>query len=713
MRNVLRNTRALFTNSKIRIAGIGLCSMLALASCQDDEDEALYDQVTTSASTSVQYDYLVPAGTASINGDSENADKNDFVVDAKPGTVIALEAGDYPDLNLKNLHGSSGNPVTIINYGGKVNIGTNAYSTVVKVIDCTNFRFTGSGSGDSYGISIDGSNAKTGEHTMEVYGVSSDFEIDHIEAFRSTFAGLVIKSDPKSFNPEVWRENFEMKNISVHDNYFHDTGGEGIYIGYTGDGVAVEGGGTAMPHLISGLRVYNNKVENSQWDGIQINRAHSDVEVYNNSISNYGLEKNSNQNTGLDIGYETVGRFYNNKVDGGDGIGIQVKGIGDVFLYNNVVLNAGYDGIYANDYNAENGRPGYKIVNNTVVNSGHFGIRLVNFKSTYGDDNTRDWVVNNVVAKVVGEGLGDRDFIHLANDETKAMLYNNNNLTYQSVDEASFTNGYELSDGAEGVDGGMDVASLGIRSDFNGNARPQGNGYDVGAYESGHSGNPTDPDDGTTPDPDNGVIGNPDITQTQLTANECGRMDGSMEDMLWADEVEGATSYEFLVSNTDEGYSQSKVTTARFVKLKDFQGTKANVVYTIVVRAIIGEDRGVYGNTCEFQVGGDAENDPENDPNLDTSLPITQLSADECGRLDGKMEDMLWADKVKDVDSYEFTIINPDTEEEESVISESAFVKLKDFKTAQTNVTYEIKIRTVKGEKHSAYGDSCEFQANK
>ncbi|PWJ44028.1 right-handed parallel beta-helix repeat-containing protein [Sediminitomix flava] len=694
----------LFANSRTKISALGILALLSFTACDDKEDENLIDTVSVSAST-INYDYLVPAGTATINGDAETAGDNEFVVDAKGGTVIALEAGDYPDLNIKNIHGNSGNPVTIINYGGKVNIGTNAYSTVVKIIDSSNFRFTGSGSGDNYGIAVDGSNASRGEHAVEVYGVSTDFEIDHIEVFKSTHSGIVIKSDPKTFNPEVWRENFEMKNVSVHDNYVHDVGGEGLYIGYTGDGIPVEGG-VAMPHLIAGLKVYNNRVENTLWDGIQVNRAYRDVEVYNNTITNYGTEKNPNQNSGMDIGYETVGKFYNNHIKTGDGIGIQVKGDGDVALFNNLIENPGYDGIYVNDFNADEGRTGYQIVNNTVVNTGHFGIRLVNFKSTLGNEDTRDWVANNIVAKVVGEGLGDRDYIHLANNEDAAMLTNSNNLTYETVDQAGFSSGYRLSDGAEAIDAGLDVAHLGIRTDLDGNPRPQGNGYDVGAFESGYEGEnpPTDPGDGDI---------NPDIPLTKVSDNECGRMDGSMEDMIWANEVDGATAYEFKVESSETGYSETLIKSGRFMKLKDFAGAQENVVYQISVRAIIGDERGGYGEVCEFQVGGEESNDPKEDPNLDPSLPTTQVSNNECGRMDGSMEDMIWADAADGVDSYEFIITDEANDFTATVKTTSRFVKLKNFQGAQTDVVYNIQVRTVKGDMHSNYGDTCEFQATK
>ncbi len=39
-----------------------------------------------------------------------------------------------------------------------------------------------------------------------------------------------------------------------------------------------------LPHILKGVKVYNNVLENTGWDAIQVSSATSDCEIYNNLI---------------------------------------------------------------------------------------------------------------------------------------------------------------------------------------------------------------------------------------------------------------------------------------------------------------------------------------------------------------------------------------------------------------------------------------------
>src|SRR5690606_11465482 len=93
------------------------------------------------------------------------------------------------------------------------------------------------------------------------------------------------------------RPNFTMYDIKLHDNYIHDITGEGIYLGnsfYTGTSNYC--GQTQYPHEVRGVRIYNNRMENTGWESIQVGAAVQDVEIYNNIVYYYGRANRSSQN---------------------------------------------------------------------------------------------------------------------------------------------------------------------------------------------------------------------------------------------------------------------------------------------------------------------------------------------------------------------------------------------------------------------------------
>ncbi len=275
----------------------------------------------------------------------------------KPGDTICLSAAKkYSRLLLKNIEGTADNPVVITNCGGTAVV----YSSTgfgVKFENSKHFRLTGNGGPEKYGIKI--STEKGFYLTMEK--LTTDFEIAQVEIAGTTekglgsnagFAGIGVKTSPYQ-NCELFadstRKAWVMQNVSIHDNYIHDTGGEGLYIGhgfYNGR-KEKQCDFVTYAHSIKGLRVFDNLIENVGYDGIQIKNADEDVEVYNNVVNNYGTKNHPAHNEGLFIGEGTTGRFYGNIIDTGTGNGCQIQGIGNIDIYNNVFLNSGENGMYA------------------------------------------------------------------------------------------------------------------------------------------------------------------------------------------------------------------------------------------------------------------------------------------------------------------------------------------------------------------------------
>ncbi|PWJ39943.1 right-handed parallel beta-helix repeat-containing protein [Sediminitomix flava] len=435
-------------------------------------------------------DHVIPVGTTSVNGAGESKDKNDVILILKPGDIICLQSGSYPDLNLKNIVGTTEKPISIINCGGKVTIGEKPWNHSLYIKDSRYFRLSGTGDQNiERGIFVTAIETREGiaSSGVVVEGISTDYEIDHIEIADIPFAGIVAKADPKCHLPDYWQRNFVAKNIKIHDCFIRNTGGEGMYIGYTG-GELKCGEEKVFPHNIEDLEIYNNHVENSGWDGIQVNRVVKGGSIYNNRVYNYGTKDELYQNTGIYLGWQTSAKLYNNIIRKGAGMGVEIKGIGDVWVYNNLICDVGFDGIYCNDLDAEVGRSGYCFMNNTIVNTGRHGIRLENNKSLSSEKNSVDRVYNNILINVKSKRFNNkRDFLYFAHESDKKILDVSNNYYAEDLKEAGFTDvenmNFRLQATSPLRDKGKNLYDFGVKTDIEGKERPKGGLYDLGAYQ--------------------------------------------------------------------------------------------------------------------------------------------------------------------------------------------------------------------------------------
>lgn len=295
----------------------------------------------------------------------------------RPGDIVCIPAGEHGRLLFQHIEGTASNPVIIRNSGGVARI----YSDTgfgIKFEDSKHFVFSGDGTDDPFGIRI---SAERGFYlTMENF--TTDFEITRIEiagpnknglGANGGFAGIGVKTSPYEdcqLFTDPTRRAWIMRNISIHHNYIHDTGGEGLYIGhgfYKGRKEA-DCPRVTYSHSIKGVRIYNNFIENVGLDGIQIKNADEDVKVYSNIVHNYGMAGTGPHNEGLFIGEGTVGEFYDNTIDTGSGNGAQIQALGNVRLYDNVFIGAGENGIYAAGSEAVDRLPnGYFDIRDNIV----------------------------------------------------------------------------------------------------------------------------------------------------------------------------------------------------------------------------------------------------------------------------------------------------------------------------------------------------------
>ncbi|MEX1238552.1 MAG: right-handed parallel beta-helix repeat-containing protein [Cyclobacteriaceae bacterium] len=413
--------------------------------------------------------YVVPADSTVIDGK---------VLGLKPGSVICLNgAFIYGSLEFNNIVGTEDNPIIIKNCGGTANIRATNKWHAVRTSHSKYFRITGGSASGRYGINIQG-----GEMGLKLDGLSTNFEVDHVEITKVGFAGIMAKTDPTCDDATI-RGNFTMYDVSLNHNYVHATGGEGFYIGnsfYDGMDRAC---GKRLPHEIKGLKIFNNMVKNTGWEAIQVSCAIEGTEIYNNTIENYGTVNKEYQNNGLQIGSGTGGAVYNNLIKKGTGNGMIIMGIGDNIIYNNIIVDAGSNGVFCDERYTPG--EGYQFINNTIVNPKKDGIRL------YSELVPMNTVINNIIvnpgsyASYEGTRSKDDAFVYLASPDVNVNI--SNNLFVLSLEEIKFVNpltdNYRLNPNSPAINFGKDISHLAIKYDFYEAKRKNGFAYDIGASE--------------------------------------------------------------------------------------------------------------------------------------------------------------------------------------------------------------------------------------
>ena len=414
--------------------------------------------------------FVVPADSTIIDG---------LVIGLKPGDVIGLSSGvDYGTLEFHNIVGTKEQPIIIKNCNGKAIIRATDDAYAVKTVRSRFFRMTGGTVSGEYGIDIQG-----GTMGIQLTGLSTNFEVDHVEISNVGFAGIIAKTDPTCDDATI-RGNFTMYDVTLHNNYIHDTGGEGFYVGNSFyDGMDRKECGKRLPHEIKGLKIFNNIVHDTGWDAIQVGCAIEGTEIHHNEVRNYGKANKLYQNNGIQIGSGTGGLVYNNLIKNGSGNGMMMNGIGDNVVYNNIIVNAGSNGIFCDERYTPG--QGFTFVNNTILNPKKDGIRL------YSELVPMNTVVNNIIAApgTIDEYTNSRSsedaYVYVMSKDCNVNM--SNNLFVRTVEEVLFVDpakdNYRLNPTSPAVNFGKDIDRFNISKDFYLVSRLKGRAYDIGASE--------------------------------------------------------------------------------------------------------------------------------------------------------------------------------------------------------------------------------------
>jgi len=207
------------------------------------------------------------------------------------------------------------------------------------------------------------------------------------------------------------------------------------------------------------------------------------LEVYNNRIENYGVKNVQYQNNGVQFGEGSPGKFYGNLIKSGPGNGLIIMGNAENFAYNNVIINAGQDGIFCDERTATGA--GFKFINNTIINPGKNGISL------YSELVPMNIVQNNIIVnpgyftKYVYPRTGNDAYVYLLGKTVKVQM--SNNYQTRNIADVKFVNAgafnFGLTSTSPVVNKGISISSYSIPVDYALLPRLKGTMPDIGAYE--------------------------------------------------------------------------------------------------------------------------------------------------------------------------------------------------------------------------------------
>lgn len=250
--------------------------------------------------------------------------------DAVPGggDTVFISSERTEALKFLDLVGDESNPIVFINKGGQVKINDDKWGAITFQ-DCKHIQISGAGHPEfKYGFSLAAETCG-----LAFSGLSSDCEAEFIKISHDGFFGIMAKKDYGG-NPPMPVPVFS--NLCIHDCFVENVT-EGMYLGET------KSPGMEFRHV----RIYNNIVRNTGRESIQIANMVEDVEVFNNTLLNAGLDGVNYHGNILQIGDNTVVKAYNNILCGAPAYGIINMGSGNNYFINNFVSDC--KGVFIDD----------------------------------------------------------------------------------------------------------------------------------------------------------------------------------------------------------------------------------------------------------------------------------------------------------------------------------------------------------------------------
>jgi hypothetical protein len=400
----------------------------------------------------------------------------------KPGDTLFFRGGSKQYIQIKNFRGSERMPIVFMNLDGMVIINTDFYYGI-KIANCRYIRFTGTGDTRFfYGFNVQ--RVKNGAG-MSIGELTSDVEVDHVSIANAPIAGIYAKTDPDCSYTSL-RGKFTQYNTVLHDNFISNVGDEGMYVGssfYAGETLKCNGKDTVVyPHLLDGVKIYNNIVKYTGWDGIQVGSASTNCMIFNNLVMFDSQAGQDWQMSGILIGGGSKCDCYNNYIYKGKGDGIESLGLGNYKIFNNVIVDAGRSycptdpskmkyGIYVNDNSALTGNS-FNIMYNDIINPKTNGIKFASVRSK------KNAIVSNVI---INPGAGSNGYIVVTSPSCEILL--KNNFQSMNIGSAGFADTtYALLKASPLIDAAYSD-NMGVSYDYFYHPRPYNFKFDIGINE--------------------------------------------------------------------------------------------------------------------------------------------------------------------------------------------------------------------------------------
>ncbi|WP_406683603.1 T9SS type A sorting domain-containing protein [Seonamhaeicola sp. MEBiC1930] len=240
------------------------------------------------------------------------------------GDTIFINSERTFPLKFEQIEGDSLAPIVVINKGGQVKINDTISNTwgALTFENCKYIKVSGAGH-PAYKYGFELAAVQCG---LAFSGLSSDCEAEFIKISHDGFFGIMAKEDYGG-NPPSPYPVFE--NLVIHDCFIEGVS-EGMYLGET------KSPGMEFKHV----KIYNNIIRNTLRESIQIANMVEDVEIYNNTMLNAGLEEAVYHMNNLQIGTNSVVNAYNNILMDAPVWGIINMGKGDCIFTNNYIASS-------------------------------------------------------------------------------------------------------------------------------------------------------------------------------------------------------------------------------------------------------------------------------------------------------------------------------------------------------------------------------------
>ena len=237
-------------------------------------------------------------------------------------TILKIKGGTYSRINIRNLKGEAGCPITITNAGRVELIGS---ENQIRLGNLDHVVLTGDGSDDQQKGFVFANNRRA----IEVDGVLNNFTLQYF-SFRNVSDKVI---------------TYQYQGISDGSEDSYSKNLTFSHIDCENCGQFLSGSGNVDNGVITGL-VKNLEISNLSFK----NAPHTGTIVWMGNVEDYNIHHNTIENVGTSVaGHNGIfllmgnGSFYNNKITNHHGNAIRAHGYtvgqtpGEILIYNNIV----------------------------------------------------------------------------------------------------------------------------------------------------------------------------------------------------------------------------------------------------------------------------------------------------------------------------------------------------------------------------------------